>query len=189
MSEQLGELTPHKLIIMVVVNILAGAACFKSGSTTRIIVAPPVDKRIIQVKPEILAMTLIGKHLYHILAIWSGIHNVIIAFFGLEHRKTLMMPRCETHILRTGILERIDPLLGIERMRIKCICKFLILGIVDIAVGHSPFARCEHGIKPPMDENAKFCVAKLLARSQIVGRRHISLLWTSRSNQHQRRNQ
>ena len=45
-------------------------------------------------------------------------------------------------------------------MWIKRIGQLGVLPVVDVPVGHRPFARAEHGVKSPVEENAEFGVLK-----------------------------
>ena len=80
-----------------------------------------------------------------------------------------MVARREADVPRTRGFDGRDPLRGIEIMWIKRIGQLGVLLIIDIAVGHSPFARAEQRVEPPMKENAEFGILKRRPSPKVLG--------------------
>ena len=173
--QQLRELAFHKVVVTLVADRRAGAARSQPGPAARAVVAVPVDQRIIEVQPDVLAGALVGERLYNILFIRRGVHDVVIRLRGVPHREAVVVARREADVSCTRGFDGRDPLRGIEIMWIKRIGQLGVLLIIDIAVGHSPFARAEQRVEPPMKENAEFGILKLRPSPKVFGRRDIRI--------------
>lgn len=113
------------------------------------------------------------RRLYNILFIRRGVHDVVIRLRGIPHRKTVVVARRETDVSCPRGFDGRDPLRRVEIVWIERVGQLGVLLIIDIAVGHRPFARAEHGVKSPVEENAEFGVLKRRPGLQVFRRRGI----------------
>ena len=171
--QQFRELAFHKIVVTLVADRRAGAARSQPGPAARAVVAVPVDQRIIEVQADALTGALVGERFHDILFIRRGVHDVVVRLRGVPHRKAVVVARREADVPRTRGFDGRDPLRGIEIMWIKRIGQLGVLPVVDVPVGHRPFARAEHGVKSPVEENAEFGVLKRRPGLQVFRRRGI----------------
>ena len=173
--QQFRELAFHKIVVTLVADRRAGTPRPKPRPPARAVVAVPVDQRIIEVQADALTGALVGERFHDILFIRRGVHDVVVRLRGVPHRKAVVVARREADVPRTRGFDGRDPLRGIEIMWIKRIGQLGVLLIIDIAVGHSPFARAEQRVEPPMKENAEFGILKLRPSPKVFGRRDIRI--------------
>ena len=100
-GQKLRKLVFHKEIIVVIAYRRTGATCSETGTPARAIVAPPVDKRIIEMQLHALPVALVGQFAHHITPERSSIHYIVSALCRIPHRESLVMARSETDVLRT----------------------------------------------------------------------------------------
>ena len=86
-----------------------------------------------------------------------------------------MVASSEADILGTRSLDGSHPFGSIKLRRIETASQLGILLIVQILVGHCPFAGGEHAIQSPMQEDTELIILKLLSRFQVLWRRLIML--------------
>ena len=90
-----------------------------SSSVWIIILACPVEMRIIKMQFYALFLTFFCQFFHYIALEWSGIYNIIIRIFCIKHGKSVMMSGCKTDIFGTGLLYGGNPFLCIETYRIE----------------------------------------------------------------------
>ena len=100
-GQKLRKLVFHKEIIVVIAYRRTGATCSETGTPARAIVAPPVDKRIIEMQLHALPVALVGQFAHYITPERSSIHYIVSALCRIPHRESLVMARSETDVLRT----------------------------------------------------------------------------------------
>ena len=167
-GKQLGQLVVHKLVIALPVALGAGSAGSSSGASPGVVLAIPVQMRVVEMEGDALAMTLVGEFLENVTLEGSAVYNIIIAVLGLEHRETLVMTSGEADVLGTRRLDSADPLGSVKLSGVETFSELRILMIVQVLVGHSPLASGKHTVEPPVEEDTKAHVAEFLSGLQIV---------------------
>ena len=79
-----------------------------------------------------------------------------------------MMACCEADILGSRCLDGSHPVVGIELRWVEASGKFLVLFVVEILVGHCPFARREHAVQSPVQEYSELGILKFLACFKVL---------------------
>ena len=174
-GKKLSKLIVHKLIVALPVTLRVRATCASTRSSPNSILAIPVNMRVIKMQSDALLVALIRQFLHDVAAERSSIYNIIIRILGLEHRETLVMASGEADVLGTRSLDGSHPFGSIKLRRIETTSQLGILLIVQILVGHCPFAGGEHAVQSPMQEDTELIILELLARFQILRGRLIML--------------
>ena len=174
-GEELGELVVHELIVAFPVALRVRATCATTRSAPHGILTIPVDMRVVEVESDALRVAFIGEFLEDVTMERGGIHDVVIRILRLEHRETLMMASGEADVLGSRSLDGCHPLRRIEMGRIEATRQLGVLLVVQVLVGHRPFARGEHTVQSPVQEDTKLIVLELLSRLQVLRGRLIML--------------
>ena len=119
---------------------------------------------------DALLVAFIGEFLEDVTMERGGIR-----ILRLEHRETLMMASGEADVLGSRSLDGCHPLRRIEMGRIEATRQLGVLLVVQVLVGHRPFARGEHTVQSPVQEDTKLIVLELLSRLQVLRGRLIML--------------
>ena len=170
-SKQFRELRVHKVVIALPIG-LAFPTRAAPRAAARIVLPRPVDVGIIKVEPHALAVALVGEVAQNVATI-RRVHDVVGALRRVPHRKAVVVPRREADILSPRLLERGNPLPGIETVGIESVGRFGVFLRVDVFVGHEPFALRKRAVNAPVQEDAQPFFGKGLACRQVLGRRNI----------------
>ena len=73
----------------------------------------------------------------------------------------------ETDIFGSRSLDGSHPFGSIKLRRIEAASQLSIFLVVQILVGHRPFARCQHTVQAPVKEDSELVVLKFLSRLEI----------------------
>ena len=130
-SEQFGELLVHKVVIVRPVGVFGFLASAQTGSTGWIVLARPVDMRIVEVQTHVGIVARGSQFAHHIAVEWRSIYDVIIRRISFPHREAIVMACGETNVLRSSVFKRLHPLFRIEAVRVERIGGFRIF----VAVG------------------------------------------------------
>ena len=172
-GEQLGQLVVHEAIVCRPVGAVeplgppARTAC-------GIVLAGPVDVRVIEVQLDALAVTLLGQLPHDVFAV-GRIHDVIVRPPGIPHGEALVMPGGETDVFRPRSLEGRHPLAGIETVGIKAVHGLGIFAGVDTGIVHIPLTLCKGAVQAPVDKDTQPALGKLFPVLKILGGRYILL--------------
>ena len=166
--KQFGELRVHKVVIALPIG-LAFPTRAAARATARIVLPRPIDVGIIKVQPHALVVTFVGEVAQNVAAI-RRVHNVVGALRRVPHRKAVVVPRREADILSPRLLERGNPLPGIEAVGIESVGRFGVFLRVDVFIGHKPFALRKRAVNAPVQEDAQPFFGKGLACRQVFGR-------------------
>ena len=164
------KLVVHKLIVALPVTLWIRAAGTSTCSSPNSILTIPVDMRVIKVQSDALLVALISQLLHDVAAERSSIYNIIIRILGLEHRESLVMASGEADVLGTRSLDGSHPFGSIKLRRIETACQLSILFVIQVLIGHCPFAGSEHAVQSPMQEDTELIILELLAGFQIFRR-------------------
>ena len=84
--EQLGQLLIHEVIICRPVLVLPNTADdLLAGTSHWVLVARPVNVRVVEVQLDALLVALVGKLLEHVAAEWCGVNDVVFALLCVPH--------------------------------------------------------------------------------------------------------
>ena len=175
-GEELGELVVHELIVALPVAQRVRATCATTRSAPHGILTIPVDMRVVEVESDALLVAFIGEFLEDVTMERGGIHDVVVRILRLEHRETLMMASGEADVLGSRSLDGCHPLRRIEMGRIEATRQLGVLLVVQVLVGHRPFARGKHAIQSPVQEDAKLIILEFLSGLQVLRSRLIVLI-------------
>ena len=172
-GEQLGELAVHEGAV-VVPAAFAGATGAEAGAATgEVIVAAPVEVRIVEVQPDAVSGAGVGQLTDHVAAEGRGLDDVEVRLAGGEHGEAVVVARGDADVLRAGVGHGLDPAIGVEGGGIEAAGQPRVLVAVDVAVVHHPFAVAGHRVEPPVNEDAEAIAAERLARLEILFRRRV----------------
>ena len=157
------KLVVHKLIVALPVTLWVRAAGTSTRSSPNSILTIPVDMRVIKVQSDALLVALIRQLLHDVAVERSSIYYIIIRILGLEHRESLVVASGEADILGTRSLDGSHPFGSIKLRRIETASQLGILLVVQVLIGHCPFAGSEHAVQSPMQENTELIILELLA--------------------------
>ena len=138
---------------------------FEDGENT---VFTSTSRMSVEIQDNAVLVAGIREFLEDITFERGGIHNVVVAGRGLEHRESVVVPRGDGDVAGAGILDGTYPLVGIKARRVKPCRQLGILVAVNLLVEHHPLAIGKHGIDAPVDEYTEFVVLELLAGTQIL---------------------
>ena len=169
LGEQLGELRLHEVEIGVGVLLFRGAARAEARAAARSVLAPPVDERVVEVEADALAVALVRQLLHHVAGEGGRLDDVVGRLRRAEHREALVVARGEADVAGARLAEGRDPLARVEACGIEARGELLVLAVVEVGVGHVPLALPEHGVEPPMEEDAEAAVGELLPRGEVLG--------------------
>ena len=178
-GKEFGELIVHECIVRVPVLLVNGSACTQTCTAKRSVFTLPVDVRVVEVDVDALAVAFVGELLHDVALEWRSVYNVIVGIFRLEHRESLVVTCGEADILGTRCLYLRYPLLGAEARGIEASSQFGVLLVVEVVVGHSPFAGGEHGVESPVKEYSELGVLEVFACRDVVGRGCVGLISVS----------
>ena len=169
-GKKLSKLIVHKLIVALPVSLRIRTASTSTRSSPYSILTIPVDMRVIKVQSDALLVALISQLLHDVATERSSIYNIIIRILGLEHRESLVMASGEADVLGTRSLDGSHPFGSIKLRRIETACQLSILLVIQVLIGHCPFAGSEHAVQSPMQEDTELIILELLAGFQIFRR-------------------
>ena len=164
------KLVVHKLIVTLPVTLWIRAAGTSTCSSPNSILTIPVDMRVIKVQSDALLVALIRQLLHDVAVERSSIYYIIIRILGLEHRESLVVASGEADVLGTRSLDGSHPFGSIKLRRIETASQLGILLVVQVLIGHCPFAGSEHAVQSPMQEDTELIVLELLAGFQVFCR-------------------
>ena len=124
---------------------------------------------------DALFVAFIGQFFQNIAFERGSVYNVIIGISGMEHRKTFVVTAGEADVFGPGCFDGGYPLGGIELGRIESSGQLGVFLVVQVLLGHGPFARGQHGIQPPMKENSESAVSEFLTGFQVFRSRDVVL--------------
>ena len=75
-----------------------------------------------------------------------------------------MVARGKADILCARILERLNPSLCVEAVRVERVSSLLVLLVREFTFTEIPLALSEHTVQSPMEENYEFAICKLMSR-------------------------
>src|SRR5690606_10899622 len=88
-----------------------------------VVIASPIDKRIIEVKRDAFFLSFFGELHERILSIRSCLDDVVAGCMRFKHAETIVMSRCNGDILHACILREADPFLCVEFIWLKETCE------------------------------------------------------------------
>ena len=84
--EQLGQLLIHEVVVCRPVLVLPNTADdLLAGTSHWVLVARPVNVRVVEVQLDALLVALVGKLLEHVAAEWCGVNDVVFALLCVPH--------------------------------------------------------------------------------------------------------
>ena len=149
--QQFCELVVHEMVITVPVSLFRHLPRVPSRASHGIIVACPVNVRVVQVQPHLFLVASVRQLFHHVLAV-RRVHDVVVRAVRVPHRETVVVSRREADVFRSSRFERFDPLSCVEVVRIEGACRFGILRLVNPLILHEPFALSEQTVKSPVQE-------------------------------------
>lgn len=123
-----------------------------------------------------LPVALFGQLLHHVAGEGRGIDDVVGRLSGVEHRESVVVARRDADVAGARLAECRYPRPGVEFRGVEPSGELLVLAVVEVEVGHGPFALPEHGIEPPVEEDAETAVGEGLACGKVFRCRHIARL-------------
>ena len=172
-SEQLRQLAVHEGAIVVPATFTRAAGAEAGAATGEVVVAAPVEVRIVEMEPDAVSGAGVGQLTDHIAAEGRGLDDVEVRLAGGEHREAVVVARGDADVLRAGVGHGLHPAVGIEGGGIEAAGQPRVLVAVDVAVVHHPFAIAGHRVEPPVNEDAEAIAAERLARLEILFRRRV----------------
>ncbi len=113
LSHQLFHLLFHEAEVVVIVWMIALAAGVVARLAKRVILSDPVQNQIIELEAQTFLMAGVSQIPHHILSPRGSLDDVVVRSLGVEHRETIVMTGGDRHIAGTGILESLNPFLGV----------------------------------------------------------------------------
>ena len=169
-GKKLSKLVVHKLIVALPVTLWVRASGTSTCSSPNSILTIPVDMRVIKMQSDALLVALIRQFLHDVTTERSSIYYIIIRILGLEHRESLVVASGKADVLGTRSLDGSHPFGSIKLRRIETASQLGILLVVQVLIGHCPFAGSEHAVQSPMQEDTELIILELLAGFQIFRR-------------------
>ena len=119
---------------------------------------------------NVVSLASLGQFFDDISLKWSAINRVIATCCCFKERETIVMTGGNGDILSPSSFDCTYPSIGIELRRVESFSQLRIFLIVNISVGHNPFGYTHHRIEPPVQENSKLLILKLLTSFKIFCR-------------------
>ena len=149
----------------------------------------PIHDRVVEAESQALFLRLVGERAHRIVSVRRGIDDVVWAGLAVEHRKPVVMLRCDDDVFHAGGLRDTNPLRRIEPDRVELGGELLVPRARDIRPRHDPFADLframsfefarGHRVETPVDEHAETGLAPPSHAAVSVGPRlGAALLWT-----------
>ena len=166
-GKQLAQLVFHKLDVIFPITFhctprtLTCPAC-----PPRIIVAAPIQNRIIQKKFHILFTALLGQ-LFQNIPFKMGIHYIKIGIPGIPKAETIVMTGNKRNILHPGPFGIRHPPGRIKIYRIKTFGKQRIILDLYVFIIHHPFAIPQQTEKSPVNKHTEFSIFEPFAGLHI----------------------
>lgn len=142
--------------------------CASSSAPERIFRPSPVEVGIIKMKPDAMTLAGVGQLFEHVASKRGGVNDIVVRLPGLEHRETVVVTRGEADIACSGILDGLDPGIGVESRRVERPSRLRIFLVVEVGVVKIPFTLPEEAVNAPMQENAETVVGKGLPCCKIL---------------------
>ena len=184
-GQQLGQLVVHKLIVALPIAVVLSARPVARVAQRIVVFARPVEVRVIQMKLYALLVALVCQLLYHVASEGRGVNNVIVGIFCVEHREAVVVACGDAYIPRSCLLDGLNPFARVEARGVESRCGLGILVAVEPAAVEIPLALSEKAVDAPVEEYSELVVAKLFARLQVFGRRHVACLLRMRHARHE----
>ena len=156
------------MIVAVPIGFLLVPACSQSCTSLRIVLPSPVQVRVIQVQLDAVPSAGIGQLFDDVPFERCSVHGVVCAGRRLEEREAVVVACGDGDVLCAGCLYRRYPCVGIELGGIECFCQLGVFPVVDVPVCHHPFARTDHRVESPMQEDAELLVLELFACLEVL---------------------
>ena len=151
--QQLGQLAVHKVQVVLPLLSLSGLHTLlgppRPGVQTRAskreeIVPSPVQVGVIEVQLNSLLAAGFGELSYHIPPERAAVHYVVCASLRLEHREAVVMAAGDSEVLRSGSLDGLHPLSGVEFRRTEAVGQMGIFLMAYVPGLQRPLALPEH---------------------------------------------
>ena len=175
-GQQFRQLAFHEFVVVRIADGCTRSAGTPTGAASRRIVAPPVDERIVEVQFNILPLALVGKLADYILSVRSGVNDVVVGLVRVPHGESFVVARCEADVFCSGAFDGIHPFFGVEVVGIEGVGKFFVFLVIDVFVGHRPFACGKNGIESPVDKYSEFGILKFCPGPEVGFRRRVGRL-------------
>ena len=168
LGEQFLDLGFHKPEIAVVVFLSARAAGFLARFADGIILADPVQQRIVQVQADAALFAGFFQFAHDIAAERRAVHDVIGRCGGLEHGKAVVVAGGEGQVTRPGVLESGHPLVCVEADGVEGCRRLGVFVFVQLSQVEVPFALGIRGVESPVDEDAQSFLCKFLTGREVA---------------------
>ena len=171
LREQLGELRLHEVEIGLRILLFGRTSRAAPRAAARGVLPPPVDERIVEMDAQTLPAALFGQLLHHVASERRGVRDVVGRLRRAEHRESVVVARREADVAGSCLAEGRHPRLCVECRRTERPGELLVFVVVDVLVGHHPFALSEQGVETPVEEDAEPSIGESLPCGEVLGRR------------------
>ena len=125
---------------------------------------------------DALTGALVGERFHDILFIRRGVHDVVVRLRGVPHRKAVVVAGSDRHVLGSGILESLDPLLGVVAGGVEGGSRVGIFVLVQMTLVKVPLTLRIGGVDAPMQEYSEAVIDKLPTCLKVLRGRLIMVL-------------
>ena len=108
------------------------------------IIPSPVQVGVIEVQLNPLLSAGLGEFSYHVPPERAAVHYIVCASLRLEHRKAVVMAAGDSEVLRSGSLDGLHPLAGVEFRRAEPVGQMCIFLMAYVPGLQRPLALPEH---------------------------------------------
>ena len=157
-GEQLVQLVVHKGVIVFPLAFQRASRAAAAVAQGHVVVAGPVDERVIEMEVDALLMARVGQLLDDIPFERGRLGDGEVAVLAVEHREAVVVAGREADVFSARGLDGLDPLAGVERGGIETTGHLAILLVVDVLVIEDPFAIRQHTVDAPMDKDSELVV-------------------------------
>ena len=132
---------------------------------------------------DALTVALVAELLQHVAGKGRRVDDVVGRLRGVEHRESVVVARREADVARPAFADGRHPGLGVESGRIEASGELFVFAVVQVEVGHRPLALRQHGVEPPVEEDAETGVGELLPRGKVFRSRTVAGLGCGRERE------
>ena len=151
--QQLGQLAVHKVQVVLPLLSLSGLHTLlgpprpgmQTGASKREEIVPsPVQVGVIEVQLYSLLAAGLGEFSYHVPPERAAVHYIVCASLRLEHREAVVMAAGDSEVLRSGSLDGLHPLAGVEFRRTEAVGQMGIFLMAYVPGLQRPLSLSEH---------------------------------------------